>query len=115
GGSLPAYSARMDHAHPARSDLRREIRKPPTRYLKKLHFDTIVFTGHQLEYLAQQWGADHLLLGSDYPYDMATPDPVGHVMGARKISRADKMKILGGNAMRLLGVKVPKAKAARRA
>ena len=108
GGFLPAYSGRMDHAHRARSDLRREIQKRPTSYLKKLYFDTIVFTDHQLEYLVQQWGAGHLLLGSDYPFDMATPDPVGHVMSARKISRADKAKILGGNAMRILGVKPPK-------
>ncbi len=113
GGFLPAYSGRMDHAHRARSDLRREIRKRPTSYLKKLCFDTIVFTDHQLEYLVQQWGADHLLLGSDYPYDMATPDPVGHVMSARKISRADKVKILGGNAMRLLGIKARKPAAAK--
>ena len=109
GGFLPAYSGRMDHAHRARGDLRREIRKRPTSYLKKVYFDTIVFTDHQLEYLARQWGADHLLLGSDYPYDMATPDPVGHVMSARKLSRADKQKILGGNARRLLGIKTPKA------
>jgi aminocarboxymuconate-semialdehyde decarboxylase len=114
GGFLPAYSGRMDHAHRARSDLRREIKKRPTSYLKKLYFDTIVFTDHQLDYLVQQWGADHVLLGSDYPFDMATPDPVGHVMSARKISRTDKAKILGENAMRLLGIKAPKAKAAGR-
>jgi aminocarboxymuconate-semialdehyde decarboxylase len=109
GGSfLPAYSGRMDHAHRARSDLRREIRKRPTSYLRRLYFDTIVFTDHQLEYLVQQWGAEHVLLGSDYPFDMAMPDPVGHVMGARKLKRAEKMKILGGNAMRLLGIKAPK-------
>ena len=115
GGFLPAYSGRMDHAHRTRSDLRREIQKRPTGYLKKLYFDTIVFTDHQLEYLVQQWGADHLLLGSDYPYDMATPDPVGHVLSARRIARADKVKILGGNAVRLLGLKIrkPPAKARR--
>jgi aminocarboxymuconate-semialdehyde decarboxylase len=113
GGFLPAYSGRMDHAHRARGDLRREIRKRPTSYLKKLYFDTIVFTNHQLEYLVQQWGADHLLLGSDYPYDMAMPDPVGHVGRARKISRADKEKILGGNAKRLLGITVPKPTASK--
>ena len=105
GGFLPAYSGRMDHAHRARSDLRREIQKRPTSYLKKLYFDTIVFTDHQLEYLVRQWGADHVLLGSDYPFDMATRDPVGHVMGARKLTRAEKTKILGGNAVRLLKIK----------
>lgn len=105
GGFLPAYSARMDHAYRARSDCRRFIKKPPTSYLKRLHFDTIVFSDHQLEYLVKQWGADHVLLGSDYPYDMATPDPVGHVMSAKKLTRAEKVKVLGGNAARLLKIK----------
>ncbi|HKF73170.1 MAG TPA: amidohydrolase family protein [Stellaceae bacterium] len=113
GGFLPAYSGRMDHAHRARSDLRREIEKRPTRYLRKLYFDTIVFTDHQLEYLVRQWGADHVLLGSDYPFDMATPDPVGHVTSARRISRTDKAKILGGNATRLLGIKALKPAGAK--
>jgi len=105
GGFLPAYSGRMDHAHRARSDLRREIQKRPTSYLRKLYFDSIVFTDHQLEYLVQQWGADHILLGSDYPFDMAAPDPVGHVMNARRLRRAEKAKILAGNAVRLLRIK----------
>ena len=104
GGFLPAYSGRMDHAARARSDCRRLIKKPPTSYLKKLYFDTIVFSDHQLEYLVQRWGADHVLLGSDYPYDMATPDPVGHVMGARKLRRDEKIAVLGGNAARLLKI-----------
>jgi len=104
GGFLPAYSGRMDHAARARSDCRRLIKKPPTSSLKKLYFDTIVFSDHQLEYLVRRWGADHVLLGSDYPYDMATPDPVGHVMGARKLRRDEKIAVLGGNAARLLKI-----------
>jgi len=107
GGFLPAYSGRMDHAHRARADCRQRIAKRPTSYLRKLYFDTIVFTDHQLEYLVRQWGANHVLLGSDYPYDMADPDAVGAVMGAR-ISAADKEAVLGGNAARLLGIKLPK-------
>ncbi|HUK10979.1 MAG TPA: amidohydrolase family protein [Stellaceae bacterium] len=109
GGFLPAYSGRMDHAHRARSDCRREISKRPTSYLKKLYFDTIVFTEHQLGYLVKEWGPDHVLLGSDYPYDMADPDPVGSVQRLR-LSGTDKAKLLGGNAAKLLGIKVPKEK-----
>ncbi|HTZ77265.1 MAG TPA: amidohydrolase family protein [Stellaceae bacterium] len=108
GGFLPAYSGRMDHAHRARSDCRRLIRKPPTRYLKKLYFDTVVFTDHQLDYLVRQYGSDHILLGSDYPYDMASPDPVGHVMGTRGLSGAEKAAVLGGNAARLLKIRLRK-------
>jgi aminocarboxymuconate-semialdehyde decarboxylase len=111
GGFLPAYSGRMDHAHGARSDCRREIpKKKPTSYLKKLYFDTIVFTHHQLEYLVEQWGADHIVLGTDYPYDMGMYDPVAFVDGARKLSRDDRGKIAGGNAAKLLKIRPPKEK-----
>ena len=106
GGFLPAYSGRMDHAHGARSDCRRAIKRKPTRYLAKLYFDTIVFTHHQLECLVDQWGSDHILLGSDYPYDMAEPDPVGFVSSAKLAAEA-KAAILGGNAAKLLKIRIP--------
>ena len=63
----------------ARTDCRRVIKKTPTSYLKKLYFDTIVFTHHQLEYLAELYGSDHIMLGTDYPYDMALPNAVRFV------------------------------------
>ena len=91
GGYLPAYTGRIDHAHGARTDCRRVIKKKPTSYLKKLYFDTIVFTHHQLEYLAGLYGSDHILLGTDYPYDMALPNAVRFVetaeLGARRQGR----------------------------
>lgn len=107
GGFLPAYSGRSDHVHGARSDARSAIKRRPTSYLKKLYFDTIVFTHHQLDYLASLWGSDHLLLGSDYPYDMAEPDPVGFVGSAESLTQEDKAAILGGNAAKLLKIRVP--------
>ena len=108
GGFLPAYSGRVDHAHGARPDCRRVIRKKPTSYLRKLYFDTIVFTHHQLEYLTAQWGAEHIMLGTDYPYDMALPRAVQFVESA-DLAEREKMAILGGNAARLLKIKPPKA------
>ena len=109
GGYLAAYSGRIDHAHSARSDCRRCISKPPTSYLKRLYFDTIVFTDHQLEYLVRQYGSDHLVIGTDYPFDMGMYDPVGFVEGAAELTDADKDAIVGGNAARLLGLEVPES------
>ena len=114
GGFAAAYSGRMDHAHGMRPDARTAITKKPTSYLKKLYFDTIVFTHHQLEYLTALYGSDHILLGTDYPFDMALPDPVGFVSSAKKLSPADKACILGGNAAKLLGLKIPQAAKAKR-
>jgi aminocarboxymuconate-semialdehyde decarboxylase len=109
GGYLAAYSGRIDHAHGARADCRRCIKEPPTTYLKRLYFDTVVFTEHQLEYLVRLYGSDHIVLGTDYPYDMGMVDPVGFVEGTAELTDADKDAIVGGNAARLLGIKVPEA------
>ena len=106
GGFLPAYSGRMDHAHAARADCRRVIKKRPTSYLRRLYFDTIVFTAHQLDYLVRQYGSDHLLLGTDYPYDMGMEDPVGFIEGTPGLGRKEKAAIMGGNAARLLKLRM---------
>ena len=55
----------------------------PTTYLKRLYFDSLVYTHHQLHYLVEQYGADHILVGTDYPADMGEIDPVGFIEGAR--------------------------------
>jgi len=105
GGYLAAYSGRIDHAHGVREDCRRCIKETPTSYLKRLYFDTVVFTEHQLEYLVSLYGSDHIVLGTDYPYDMGMYDPVGFVDGAGALGPADKAAIIGGNAARLLGLR----------
>jgi aminocarboxymuconate-semialdehyde decarboxylase len=107
GGFLPAYSGRIDHAAAARPDCCECIKEDPTTYLKRLYFDTMVFTHHQLEYLVRQYGADHVLMGTDYPYDMGEIDPLGFVEGAARLGDDERRAILGGNAARLLNLNIP--------
>jgi aminocarboxymuconate-semialdehyde decarboxylase len=52
--------------------------------------------------LISRYGADHVLLGSDYPYDMGDDDPVGSVMAVDGLDEKDRALVLGGNAARLL-------------
>ena len=105
GGYVPAYSGRFDHPYHLRDDCRTVISKPPSEYVKKLYFDTVVFTDHQLRYLVDTWGADRIVMGTDYPYDMAETDPVGFVDGTAGLSNDQKATVMGGNAAKLLKIK----------
>jgi aminocarboxymuconate-semialdehyde decarboxylase len=69
--------------------------------MKKIYYDTMIFGEAQLEHLVNLWGADHVVIGTDYPYDMGSYKPVEFVNGA-KLSRAEKDAIMGGNAAALL-------------
>ena len=105
GGFVGSYPFRMDHAWRARADCRVHIKRKPTDYLRRLYFDTIMFDPRALGYLIELWGADHLLLGTDYPYDMGYYDPLGAIAAVKKLTAADRNAIAGGNAARLLGIK----------
>ena len=104
GGYLPYYAGRMDHAYKVRPECQKVISRPPSAYLRQLYYDTVIYTGESLTYLVRQVGSDQVLLGTDYPADMGEVDPVGYIGGMRSLSRADKEKIWGGNAARLLKI-----------
>lgn len=104
GGYVSHYPARMDHVWGARVDARTALKKNPRRSLAKLYFDTIVFDREQLRHLVNLWGADHIVVGTDYPYDMGWYDPRGFVDGCGFLRDADKAKIMGLNAAKLLKI-----------
>ena len=104
GGYVSHYPGRMDHGWGARVDARTVLKRPPRQSLARLYFDTIVFDREQLRHLVDLWGADHVVVGTDYPYDMGWYDPRGFVGGAGFLRDADKAKIMGLNAARLLKI-----------
>jgi aminocarboxymuconate-semialdehyde decarboxylase len=110
GGYISHYPARMDHVWNARADARTVVKMTPRRSLAKVYFDTIVFDRDQLKHLVTLWGADHVVVGTDYPYDMGWYDPRGFVDGCDFLKDADKAKILGLNAAKLLKLKRPAAR-----
>lgn len=104
GGFLPAYGGRFDHAYHAREDVRHGLPRPPSEYLARFHFDTMVFDPDQLGYLVRKYGADRVLLGTDYPYDMGESDPLGLLSKVEGLTPREVESITGGNAARLLGM-----------
>jgi aminocarboxymuconate-semialdehyde decarboxylase len=105
GGFLGHYPARMDHAYKVRPECHDHITRPPSYYMKKIYYDTMVFSHEQLEHLVRLWGAGRVVIGTDYPYDMGYYRPVDFVNGAKGLTRAQKAAITGGNAAKLLGLK----------
>lgn len=108
GGYLPFYFARTDHAYRVRPETRRHISRPPSEYLHMLYFDTVVFKHGAVEYLVEEFGADRVLMGTDYPFDMGPTDPLGFLAGAR-LTDEQRALIVGGNAARLLRIDPPKS------
>lgn len=104
GGFIAHYWARMDHAWQARPDTRTVIKKKPSSYLEKFYFDTITFDPRMLKQLIDRYGAQHIMLGTDYPYDMGEDDPRGLIAEVKRLSAADRKLIEGANAMKLFKI-----------
>jgi len=105
GGFLGHYWARMDHGWRARPDCRTVIKKKPSGYLKKFYFDTITFDTQMLRHMIDKYGHEHVLLGTDYPFDMGEEDPVGLIGSVPGLKAAERARIEGGNAARLLKIR----------
>lgn len=102
GGFLAHYWARMDHAWRARPDTRTVINKRPSSYLEKVYFDSITFDPRMLKQLIDRYGANHVLLGTDYPYDMGEDHPRKLIAGVKGLTDLQRRQIEGLNARRLL-------------
>ena len=105
GGYAPFYAPRADHVWSVRPETRTAIPDhPPSFYLKKLYFDTMVFQPLYLKHLIEIVGSDRVMLGTDFPFDMSETNPVTLVDSVEGLSDVDRNAIKGGNAARLFGV-----------
>jgi aminocarboxymuconate-semialdehyde decarboxylase len=103
GGALPGLIGRLDHGARVRPELR-HMKAPPSAYLRRFTYDTIGHDDRINLNLVRLVGADRVLLGSDYCFDMGLAAPVQTVNRLTGLSQAERDQILGGNAARLLGL-----------
>ncbi|MEO7123968.1 MAG: amidohydrolase family protein, partial [Lacisediminihabitans sp.] len=99
GGYLPTYVGRSDHAWEVRPDAR-ICASTPSSYLSKIYFDSLVYSPEALHSLIAAAGVDHVLLGSDYPFDMGVTDPLER-LDAADIGAEDRDRVAGGTALKL--------------
>lgn len=102
GGFLPYQAGRFQHAYDVRPEAKANLPNGPAASIGRLYYDTILHKTSVLEFLIKEVGADRVLLGSDYPFDMGNLDCVARVRAAT-IDPAGRDLILGGYARTLLG------------
>lgn len=107
GGYLPFYADRSDYAcivGPSYCDKAIPLELHPSEYLKRIYFDSLVFTPRAVQHLIDVVGAGQVMIGTDYPYPWSL-DPVDQIM-ATHLRPQDKIAILHGNAARVLGIAI---------
>lgn len=113
GGYLPTYIGRADHAYHTRPDARTTVHAP-SEYLRRICFDSLVYSPAGLRKLIDQVGAEQVVVGTDYPFDMGHYDIHALVGTTAGLSAEQRAAILGGNAARLLAIASPMNRRATR-
>jgi aminocarboxymuconate-semialdehyde decarboxylase len=104
GGALPYLAGRLQHGQKVRPEAKDKAKRPFTAYLRRFTYDTITHSPHLLKFLIDTVGADRVMLGSDFCFDMGYDRPRDIVTKRLRLRAADQARILRGNAARLLGL-----------
>jgi aminocarboxymuconate-semialdehyde decarboxylase len=105
GGGYTCYGiGRMDRGWQVRTEARTHIQQPPSTYLRRFYYDCIVYTESALRFLIDTVGADRVVFGTDWPYDMALDWPVSWILAMESLTQEEKEAILWRNLERLLNI-----------
>ena len=107
GGYLPYQIGRLDHGHRVRPEAKGSAH-PPSEYLSRFWFDTVIHAPGPLRFLAGSVGTDRVVYGTDFPFDMAA-GPLADQLAGTGLSGADAGLIAGRNAAALFGLPLPES------
>jgi aminocarboxymuconate-semialdehyde decarboxylase len=102
GGAVPYLMERMDNGFRDFADCRVKIDKLPSVYLKRLYYDTVSFSPHTLTMVRNMVGADHMVMGSDYPHLLGSIDRAVTSINELDVSGEEKQQIFSGTALKIL-------------
>lgn len=102
GGTIPFIAERIERGYHVYDACRTVLTKPPMEQLKHLYLDTTPFSNNAIMVAANFAGVDKILMGSDFPHEIGDLPGALDTIRQLPLSEADKQKILGGNAQKLL-------------
>lgn len=105
GGCVPYICGRWEHGWRNNVTAHQALQRPPSYYLGRFCYDTIAHSPESLTFLIKRMGADKVMLGTDYPFDMGDYQPVQHVEGLTEVPLQDRQRIIEENAPRLFNLK----------
>lgn len=100
GGFFPYQLGRFEHAFEARREPKEKIQEPPSSFASQIYYDTVLHSGQALRFLVDLAGADHVMVGSDYPFDMGPVDPKA-ILDRANLSEEERRSI-SENAVKAL-------------
>ena len=104
GGSFAFLLGRLENAWHNRDVARGTSEFPPSHYLDRFSVDSAVFDERALRFLIQVMGEERVMLGSDYPFPLGELRVGKLVRESRWLSDAQRVRILGGNALQFFGL-----------
>jgi len=102
GGAMPYLVGRLTHGQKVRPETKGVAKRPFDAYLRRFTYDTISHAPAALQYLVGLVGADRVMIGSDFCFDMGLARPREIVVRGAKLSARDRARILSENARRFL-------------
>jgi aminocarboxymuconate-semialdehyde decarboxylase len=103
GGYVPFQIGRFRHGWNEREESRKHLKVSPEASFRRFYFDTLAHYDGALQYVINNYTPDHVLMGSDYPFDMGAFDCPA-IVRRQPISAMDKAAILHRNAEHLLNI-----------
>jgi aminocarboxymuconate-semialdehyde decarboxylase len=102
GGTFPWLIGRLDEGYRAGIPVLQHVKQPPSAYLRRFYYDSLIFSPQRMQMLVEIVGPDRIVIGTDYDQMLSYKQPVNFIETVPGLSTREREMILGGNAARFL-------------
>jgi aminocarboxymuconate-semialdehyde decarboxylase len=103
GGYVPYQIGRFAHGHKTRPEVSVNSKTSPTDLLRRFYFDALTHDAQATRHLINKVGADHVVIGTDNPFDMGPEYPIAAIDEVPGLTAVEREQICGLTALKLLG------------